>query len=149
MIYFDTAYILKCYINENGSEDIRTLASHHDEIACSEFGKVELSAAFQRALREGFIDLPYSETIFEQFHRDEHDGVWTWLPFNRDIMDSVVSNFESLPATTYLRAGDAIHLRCAFENGIVNLFTNDRHMLSAANEFGLHASDVIGTSQTD
>ena len=143
MIYFDTAYILKCYINEDGSEEVRSFASQHDRIACCEFGKMELSAAFHRALREGFIDTPYFETIFAQFQQDEQDGVWTWLPLNREIMESVVSSFMSLPATVYLRTGDAIHLNCAAANNIVILYTNDTHMLKAADRFGINASDVI------
>lgn len=149
MIYFDTAYILKCYINENGSEEVRSFASHHDLIACCEFGKMELSAAFHRALREGLIDVPYLDTIFEQFQQDEQDGVWIWLPLNRDIIESVVSSFKSLPATVYLRTGDAIHLKCAVSNNIVNLYTNDTHMLKAADRFGINASNVITAVETE
>ena len=143
MIYFDTAYLLKCYVNENGSEDVRSFASQHDRIACCEFGRLELSAAFHRVLREGFIDEGYFKTIFEQFQQDEQDGVWTWLPLSLDLMESVVSGFKSLPATVYLRTGDLIHLQCAAVNNVFDLYTNDTHMLKAADHFGVNASNVI------
>jgi hypothetical protein len=28
MIYFDTAYLAKCYLNEHGSDEVRNLAHH-------------------------------------------------------------------------------------------------------------------------
>ena len=149
MIYFDTSYIWKCYIYENGSEKVRSLASQDDRIVCCEFGKMELSAAFHRALREGFIDVTYFKTIFEQFRQDEQDGVWTWLPLSRDLKESVISSFESLPATVYLRTGDVIHLQCAAANDILDLYTNDTHMLKAADRFGINASNVIVASGTE
>ena len=93
--------------------------------------------------------MTYFKTIFEQFRQDEQDGVWTWLPLNRDVKESVISSFESLPATAYLQAGDIIHLQCAAANNILDLYTNDTHMLKAADRFGRHASNVIVASGTE
>lgn len=55
MIYFDTSYLSKCYLLEDGSVVVRQLASAQQQIACSELGQVELVAAFHRKLREGEI----------------------------------------------------------------------------------------------
>jgi hypothetical protein len=55
MIYFDTAYLAKCYLNEHGSTEVRDLAAQAGRIACSEFGKIELAASFHRNLRQGTI----------------------------------------------------------------------------------------------
>ena len=35
MTYFDTAYVLKCYIQEPGSEQVRAFARGCERIACS------------------------------------------------------------------------------------------------------------------
>ena len=148
VIYFDTAYLLKCYINEKGSQEIRTLAGRHAQIACCEYGRIELYAAFHRALEEGFIDTAYFETIIEQFEQDDQDGIWTWLPFDREITENLMSAFKALPRDMYLRTGDAIHLCCAAFNKITHLYTNDAHMLKAADYFRVNASNVIGTDRT-
>jgi hypothetical protein len=55
MIYFDTAYVSKCYLNESGSREVRELASNADRIACCSFGRLELTATIHRNLREGKI----------------------------------------------------------------------------------------------
>ncbi len=143
MIYFDTAYILKCYMNEDGSEEVRSLARDHERIACCEYGKIELFAAFHRAFREKYIDAAYFKTVVKQLRQDDRDGIWIWLPFNREFMNSVASAFESLPANVYLRAADAIHLKCAAVNSILSLYTNDVHLLKAADHFGVNARNVI------
>ena len=59
MIYFDTAYILKCYVKEHGWERVRALASDHERIVCSVYGRLELHAALHRKVREGEL----TETI--------------------------------------------------------------------------------------
>ena len=143
MIYFDTAYIIKCYINEIGSEEVRTLAVKHDAITCCEFGRMELSTALHRSLREGKIGSEYFDTVHEQLRQDEEDHLWTWLPLSREIMEGVTTMFGTLPATTYLRTGDAIHLKCAATNNVSSLYTNDTHMIEAAQYVDIEASNVI------
>ncbi len=51
MIYFDTAYLAKCYLNEHGSDDVRSLAAGSGRIACCAFGQLELAATLHRNLR--------------------------------------------------------------------------------------------------
>ena len=145
MIYFDTAYILKCYISENGSEAVRSLASQHDQIACCEYGRMELHAAIHRCLRDSIIDTRYFEIIVEQVERDESDNIWNWLPLTHEVIGGVIQAFRNLPSGVNLRTGDAIHLQCAAANEINNLYTNDRHMNRAAGHFGLTANNVIET----
>ena len=118
MIYFDTAYILKCYINETGSEAVRSLANQHEQIACCEFGRMELFGAFHRCVREKILDMKYFYIALEQFELDEQDHVWRWLPLTREIMSGVGATFKKLPPEVYLRTADAVHLRCAATNDI-------------------------------
>ena len=55
MIYFDTAYIAKCYLNEHGSAEVRNLANEAERVACCAFGRIEFAATVHRNLREGII----------------------------------------------------------------------------------------------
>ena len=146
MIYFDTAYLLKCYINETGSEAVRSLANEREQIACCEYGRAELFGALHRCLREKVIDTAYFGIAVEQFELDEQDHVWTWLPLTQEIMHNVVEAFKRLSPNIFLRTADAVHLQCAVLNDISQVFTNDKHMLIAGSHFGLNVCDVIGAT---
>src|SRR2546430_747847 len=43
----------------------------------------------------------------------------------------------AMPATVFLRTGDAIHLTTAQDLGESEIWSNDRHLLAAAKHFGL------------
>lgn len=144
MIYFDTAYLAKCYINEIGSEEVRTLAGKAKRVACCEYGRVELMAAFHRALREGRIDKHYFDVILSQFDRDEEDELWRWLPLTPAILKAAFLEYRSLPRDLFLRTADAIHLCCARDAGFETVYSNDSHLLLAAPHFGLRGENAIG-----
>lgn len=144
MMYFDTAYIAKCYLPEPGSEAVQKLArSGQDGLCCSEWGRLELFSVFHRHLREGRISRNELMDVVAVFREDETDGVWTWFSMKTSQLRSVANQFVEMPDTLFLRAGDALHLRSAVVNGVDKIYTGDRHLLAAAAYFGIKGINVI------
>jgi predicted nucleic acid-binding protein len=143
VIYFDTAYLAKCYLNEPGAEKVRTLAEASPVIACCQSGEVELTAVFHRHLREGKLETSAFEIAIAQFLSDQTAGVWTWLPVTKDLLAESSRAFHSLKPSVFLRAADAIHLTCARRNGLKEIYTNDRHMLAACETFQIEGRNIL------
>lgn len=143
MIYFDTAYLAKCYVNEHGSSEVRELAAEAGRVACCAYGRLELMGALRRKLREGTIVRGQYRMILSQFDSDEVDHIWTWLPVTPDLLATAVAEFRALEPTIYLRSADALHLACALENGFSEIWSNDRRLLKAASAFRIQGRDVI------
>ena len=143
MIYFDTAYIVKCYVHEPGSLEVRRLLQSHQTVACCALGRVEFASSILRAVREGRLDERVIPTVFTILHEDEQSGVWTWLALSAALLDDTFRTLCRLAPAVPVRAGDAIHLACAREHGFREIHTNDRHLLAAAPHFGMNAVNVI------
>jgi hypothetical protein len=143
MIYFDTAYLLKCYVKESGWEEARGLARQHERVACSIYGKMEVHAALHRKLREGDLLPEQLKTIFQQLDLDENQRLWIWLPLTESIIAGVISAIRSIPGQVFLRTADALHLVTAENNRFREIYSNDTHLLAAAGHFGLIGKNVI------
>jgi predicted nucleic acid-binding protein len=104
---------------------------------------VEFYSVVQRHLREKNIDTPDAQQVLKDIEQDEMDGVWEWLPITPSLIRSVCVSIRSLPSTAFLRAVDAIHLACAREHGLSEIYSNDRHMLDCAQYFGLKGINLI------
>ena len=144
MIYFDTSYLAKCYLNETGSGAVRQLAQSQSSLACCEYGRIELTSTFHRNLREGLLTKLQYEVLARQFESDDQSGVWTWLPLTADLCRKTAARIYALPHSTFIRAGDALHLTSAAENGFTKIYSNYRHLQASAALFGLEAVNVIG-----
>ena len=143
MIYFDTAYLLKCYVKEDGWEKVREFASEHERIVCSVHGRLELHAALHRKLREGELTEGQLDIVLRQLSVDESVRLWEWMPLTSVIMAAVADTFASLPRRVILRTGDAVHLLSARERGCKAIYSDDRHLLAAAPYVGIEGRDVI------
>ena len=143
MTYFDTAYILKCYVKEDGWQDVRTLARSRERIACSVYGRLELHAALHRRMRENDLTERQLDVVLRQFGVDDRAGIWTWLPLTTAIMTAVTTTFATLSRHVFLRTGDAVHLFTARQNGLDEVFSNDERLLAAAPEIGIVGRNVI------
>jgi len=143
MIYFDTAYLAKCYLNEHGSDEVRKLAAQSASVACCSFGRIEIAATIHRNFREGKITRSQCRVIFDQFDLDESNQIWTWLPVTPELLAGAAAKFRAKKPSTYLRAADALHLACAVEHAFKEIFSNDRHLLAAGAAFKIKGRNVI------
>ena len=143
MSYFDAAYIAKFYLDEPESEAVRRLAESLGQVRCAQIGHVEVAAVFHRKFREGAFDAGAFREVTAQFDDDCGQGLWTWLPLTSALVQRAAGAFSNLPRPVFLRAADALHLTCAQEHGLREIYTNDRHMSSAARHFRLKVMTVV------
>jgi predicted nucleic acid-binding protein len=143
MLYFDSNYILKCYLPEPDAHLVRALAAQSVSKWCSAWGRVEVVAALHRKLREGLLPRATLAMLWANFETDEQNGVWNWLPFDQAVQQTVAKTYLQLDATSFVRAGDAVHLATASLHGFSEIHSHDKHLLSAAAKFGLKGTDVL------
>ena len=145
MSYFDSAYVAKFYLDEPESAAVRRLAESLGHVRCAVIGRTEVAAVFHRKFREGAFDARALREVMAQFDDDCDQGLWTWLPVTAALAARAATAFARLPRSVFLRAADALHLICAQEHGLPEIYTNDRHMSAAARHFRLKPMTVAAS----
>ncbi|MDD2765546.1 MAG: type II toxin-antitoxin system VapC family toxin [Opitutaceae bacterium] len=143
MIYWDTSYLAKLYLREAGTDDVLQAFAGQGGFVCGEHGRLELLAAFKRNQREGLLTAARLKTLWEKHAQDEADGLVEYLPLSSPLIQHACQMLFVLPPTIFLRASDALHLACAADAGLKEIYSHDRHLLAAAPHFGLKGLDVI------
>ena len=138
MIYLDGCYIAKFYLAEPDSAAVISRVMAEGAVASALHAQVEVIAAFHRKMREGIMSGPELQLLAAQFGSDCQSGLWSWLPLDSLIMERCMNTLRALPASSYLRTGDALHLACASHHGFSEVYSSDRHLLTAAPHFGLN-----------
>ncbi|MDQ2919791.1 MAG: type II toxin-antitoxin system VapC family toxin [Verrucomicrobiota bacterium] len=146
MIYLDTSYIIKCYVNEPGTGAVLDLLEQTAGRATAAHARTEFWSGIHRHFREGHLTRKQAAEIWRQFGRDEKDGLWQWLPLNDEVVRRSCVVFEALGDSIFLRSADSLHLACAAANGFAEIYSSDRHLLKAAAFFGVTAVNVISPS---
>jgi predicted nucleic acid-binding protein len=141
-VYFDTAYIAKCYLQEADALTVREFARSTEAISTSAIAIAEIACTFHRHVREGTLTTDAAHNVREQFLEDLRHDIWFLLPVTHRLLRKVEFATRSLPAGVFLRAGDAIHLVSALDAGFEEIWTNDRNLLAAASYFGLKGRQV-------
>jgi predicted nucleic acid-binding protein len=142
VIYFDTSYLARLYLKDPGWDKVRRFAET-DHVACCIHGKAEMVAAFHRKFREAAIGSGELATLLKQFEQECDAGAFEWLPFSETVIARMTKVYSSLPANVVLRAADAVHLACAAEHGLKEIYSNDARLLVSASYFGLKAVNII------
>ena len=142
-LYFDTAYLCKLRWNEPGSPEVAACATGCDALVCAVHGRAEFYASGFRKVREGFASREAFRVVASQFEADCAAGAIIFLDLTDKVMARVKGAFLEAPDTLFLRAADALHLACAAEYGFDTIYSNDRHLLAAANHFGIQGVDVV------
>jgi predicted nucleic acid-binding protein len=141
-LYFDTAYVAKCYLNEDDSGPVRHLAFSADGLYSSSWCIAELACVFQRHIRESQLTRAQAGRLRDLFLADVRGGIWSLVPISEHFLFRVESLIRALAHPVYLRAGDAIHLAAAQEAGFTEIWSNDRRVLEAAPAFGLAGKSI-------
>jgi predicted nucleic acid-binding protein len=144
VIYFDAAYIAKCYLNEPGADRVREVAYGSDGLASCALARLEFASILKRHLRENHVTRREMTAILKDFEEDDKNGVWQWFDVTAEVLEKARKAVLDLPGTVFLRSGDALHLACAEEHGFQEVYTNDRHMLQAARHFRLTGVNGLG-----
>jgi predicted nucleic acid-binding protein len=142
MIYLDSSYISKCYINEPGTSRVLALVQNSSGCGSGLHAKAEFWSGLHRRVCEAVTSTEDARKVWRQFEQDEHAGVWHWLPLNDIVVRRACEVFEKLPSDIFLRSADALHLACAAENRFIEVYSGDRILLEAAPYFGLNGVNV-------
>ena len=143
MIYFDAAYIAKCYVNEPGADRVRDVAYGAEGLASCELARLEFASILKRHAREHHVTRRELTAILKDFEEDERTGVWQWFAVTSELLEKTRTVVLALPSTVFVRSADALHLACAEEQGFQEVYTNDRHMLQAAKYFHVTGVNVL------
>ncbi|MBP7141980.1 MAG: type II toxin-antitoxin system VapC family toxin [Opitutaceae bacterium] len=146
MIYFDAAYLAKCYLPEDGHHAVRALAERAGRLHSVAFARLEVSAVFHRHLREGRLHPKELGEYLAQFAQDCSDGIITFSVVSTALVETAAQAYRRLPASIFLRSADCLHLCAAAEAGFKEIYSNDRHLLAAASCFKLKGIDVTSVS---
>jgi predicted nucleic acid-binding protein len=141
-LYFDTAYVAKCYLNEPDGKRVRKLARSAVGLVSSIWCIAELSCVFHRHVQEESLTPRQAVSHFDLFLADVRHGVWNLLPLGHEVLSRAAEIAVRLPPAMFLRGGDAIHLASARDAGFQEIWSSDRHLLAAASHFHLNGRSV-------
>jgi predicted nucleic acid-binding protein len=141
MIYFlDTSALVKRYVTEPGSDQVRRLVRRKVDIAVARITEAEAYAAIARAARMNVLTSDDRDRAFEQIAEDVAAAQVV------ELRRSTVGAVRDLVVRWPLRGYDAIQLSCALrlrsENLAVAFWCADDELARAARGEGLRVTVV-------
>ena len=141
ILFVDTSVLVKLYIAEPGSEQMREAAVKEEQIAASVLAFAEIHAALARRRREGLL-LPREHEELRLRFADDWEVI-TQVPVGVEVLALIPGLCERYP----LRGADAVHLASALllrQEGLEVLFAcSDGSLLGAAAAEKLAVFDPI------
>ena len=138
ILYLDASAIVKQYVSEFGSSDVRAAANESKINGTAVVSRAEVTAAFAKAIRTGVLAEKDAKRAVRNFNRSWPDLVRT------RVTERLVKHASTLAWAHGLRGYDAVHLASAAAwqqalGDVVTVATFDRAMWSAAFKIGLKA----------
>ncbi len=131
MIYLDSSAFVKRYVEEEGTDFVKSILTEDGLIATSKLTYPEILSALMRKVRVGEIERKAFNGIADMFDKDwDHVLV---LDFHNDLLQVVKMLIEKHP----LKAADAIHLSSALwlklsSKTNLTFIASDSNLLKAA-----------------
>ncbi len=141
-MYLDSAYIAKFYVNEPDAVKVRSLIHRAHYVCTSSWALLEVTCVFNRHTREGFLTSAQGSKLIDVFRSHVESDLWNFVSITDALLKRAAALVRKLPPNVPLRAGDAIHIATAIDVGEREIWTNDRHLLAAANHFGITGRSV-------
>jgi len=143
MIYLDTSYIVKAYINEPGSEEVLRELRGRTELVSSQLARLEFTSALMRQRRHQSLTKAACMKALDLLESDTREQIWQWFPIDNEIISLAQELLAHPQSYGLLRTHDAIHIATALSVRSETLYTHDKRMLEAAKLNGLTAIDII------
>ncbi|MBC8166210.1 MAG: type II toxin-antitoxin system VapC family toxin [Bryobacteraceae bacterium] len=141
-MYLDSAYIAKYYVNEPDASAVRKLIRRATYVCSSSWAVVEVTCVFHRHVRERSLSIEQGRELTDVFRHHVESNLWNLKPVTNGLLRKTATLVRGLHTDVPLRAGDAIHLSTALEEGETEIWTNDRRLLEAATHFGISGRSV-------
>lgn len=142
MLYFDTSFLAPLILEEATSARIEAFFAKlpAGALYVSHWTRVEFASLIAREVRMGGLAESDALLAIAQFDELVADSFQVVAPGVADyeLAKAYIQHFA-----TKLRAGDALHLAIAANNGAKTLYTLDDGLLNAAKMLKVHASRGI------
>jgi predicted nucleic acid-binding protein len=136
VIYLDTSWLVKLYVEESDSAAVRRVAGRGETLLVSEIAFVEFHSAAARRRRDGTLSQRTARAVVRRFRRE-------WADRARiSVSTEVIARAADLVTVHALRSIDAVHLASALlvASGApepVRVGASDLQLLAAARAEGL------------
>ncbi|MCX6056099.1 MAG: type II toxin-antitoxin system VapC family toxin [Chloroflexi bacterium] len=136
ILYLDTSALIKRYLTEPGSEDVKAWIRQSWPASTSLITRAEMGAAITKATRMNWINAEQGQYGLQWFLSE-------WELFGRlPVNEATVQRADALACQHGLLGFDAVHLACAllYRDGLgerITLATYDRALWQAARSEGL------------
>ncbi len=142
MPYLDTSFIAPLFIAENTSKAVEAclLGLPADSLMTGAWTKVEFASLVSRRQRMGELTPAQAQEVRSECARVMEESITLLTPTMADyeVAAELLANCKS-----GLRAGDALHLATAHNQGGLEVLSLDKALVKAANSLGIKASAGI------
>jgi predicted nucleic acid-binding protein len=146
VLYFDASFLTPLILQEPTSVQIERFIAKlpPDELAISQWTRVEFSSLLAREVRIGGLPMAAAEKADAQFEVMVKESFAIFLPTVGDF--GLAKRFLGTPGTG-LRAGDALHLAIAATRRAETIYSLDKALLRAGKMLGLPVSQSARTAR--